>query len=426
MNKLIVLSIDGLNQFYLDDPNIEMPVLRALAKNGGRVNTLETCYPSVTWAAHTCVATGCTPQQTGVYGNTVYDKGGRRSYSYFDPTLAGAGELIRRETIFDALNKKGYTVASVCWPMTQGLDAVKYNIPEFYKDEYFENYATRELWQDLAEKGVPVAEYAKWSSNHALGHLQDELTTEIACRILEDTETDVLFLHYLLTDSYLHDYGAGSPEVRWACGYVDKLLGDLLRKADGAWKDYSVIVFTDHGQTDIKRYFHANAALRRAGLYCPERPEESKVISVSNGGSSFLYELNGSGGMAAALEEIARYDDVVEEIWDREEMLRRGYKNLGGAFDFLPDAIVSYRDGVCCSNTDREDGVYSLPSRYKSTHGFSTSHPNMNGFLVAGGSGFKKGACRQNGGLKDIAPTIAELFSLEFSAEGTPLRELLE
>lgn len=424
MEKLIVLSIDGLNQFYLEDPDIPMPVLRTAAQNGGRVKTLETCYPSVTWAAHTCVVTGCAPQQTGVYGNTVYDKGNGRAYSYFDPTLARADQLIRQETIFHALHKNGFTVASICWPMTQGLDAIKYNIPEFYQREYFENYATKDLWQELARKGVPVSEYAKWSSNHTLGHLQDELTTQIACRIIQDTETDVLFVHYLLTDSYLHDYGGGSPEVRWACEYVDTLLGKLLKQADEVWENYNLILFTDHGQTNIKQYFHANAALRGAGLYCPQNPEMSAVISVSNGGSAFLYELNESGRIADALKEISRYD-VVEEIWDKEELLRRGYTHLGGAFDYLPDAIVGYRDGVCCSNTDREEGVYSMPTRYKSTHGFSPSHQNMNGFMVVRGSHFRKGACVEKGSLKDIAPTIAEMLALDFSAQGEPLRDLM-
>ena len=164
--------------------------------------------------------------------------------------------------------------------------------------------------------------------------------------------------------------------------------------------------------------------MRRAGLYCPEKPETSAVISVSNGGSSFLYELNHSGKMAAALEEIGRYD-VVEEIWDKEELLRRGYIHFGGKFDFLPDAIVGYRDGVCCSNTDREDGVYSLPTRYKSTHGFSPSHQNMNGFLVVRGSRFRKGAYLETGSLKDIAPTIAQMLALDFSAQGEPLYDLL-
>ena len=424
MDKLIVLSIDGLNQFYLDDTSIHMPVLRAIAQSGGRVSTLETCYPSVTWAAHTSVITGCDPKQNGVYGNTVYDKKSRRSYSYFDPTLAGADKLIFHKTIFDALHEKGYTVASICWPMTQGLDSIKYNIPEFYQNEYFEKYATKDLWQNLLQKGVPVGEYAKWSSNHSLGHLQDKLTTQIACQIMQDTEVDVIFMHYLITDSYLHDFGIGSAEVSWACEYVDMLLGELLEKADAIWKNYNIMVFTDHGQSDIKQYFHANAVLRRAGLYCPQELGTSKVVSVSNGGSSFLYELNGDGNIAAALEAIGCYD-VVEEIWDKEEMLRRGYICFDNEFDFLPDAIVGYRDGVCCSNTDCEGGVFSKPTRYKSTHGFSSSHQNMNGFMVVRGDQFKKGVCMEKGTLKDIAPTIAKMFSLNFSAQGIVLQDLL-
>lgn len=425
MNKLIVLSIDGLNQFYMDESAISMPVLRAVSRSGGRVSELKTCYPSVTWAAHSCVLTGCTPQQTGVYGNTVYDRSRKCSYSYFDPTLSGGDKLIRRETIFDALNRAGCTVASVCWPMTHGFSSVKYNIPEFYQNSYFEAYATKELWQSLSRKGIPVEEYAKWSSNHALGHLQDELTTQIACHIIQNTETDVLFFHYLLTDSYLHDFGAHSPEVRWACEYVDTLLGKLLKQADASWRDYDLMVFTDHGQTDIRKYFHANAALARIGLYDPEHPENSQVLSVSNGGSSFLYTCDGSEALHQALREFSRYD-VVEEIWDREELARRGYISYGDKFDFLPDAIISYQDGVCCSNTVPEEGIYSPPTRYKSTHGFSPSHPNMNGFLVAAGSHFQKGAYLPQGALQDIAPTIAEIFHLDFSAQGRPLHGLLK
>src|SRR5438132_927728 len=53
-NKIVVMiSVDGLAGFYLDDPKAEMPTIRALAAAGARAESMKPSAPTVTWPNHT-------------------------------------------------------------------------------------------------------------------------------------------------------------------------------------------------------------------------------------------------------------------------------------------------------------------------------------------------------------------------------------
>src|SRR3954464_14718992 len=74
-NRIVVLvSLDGLAAFYLNDPKAEMPNLHALAKEGAYAKSMEAVIPTVTWPNHTTLVTGTTPRLHGVIGNNFFDR----------------------------------------------------------------------------------------------------------------------------------------------------------------------------------------------------------------------------------------------------------------------------------------------------------------------------------------------------------------
>src|ERR1700681_2838222 len=76
---VVIISVDGLAAFYMDDPKAEMPTVRALANAGASASMMKVSAPSVTWPNHTTLVTGVTPARHGVVGNDYYDRDRRKT-----------------------------------------------------------------------------------------------------------------------------------------------------------------------------------------------------------------------------------------------------------------------------------------------------------------------------------------------------------
>src|SRR4051812_17180299 len=71
---VVLLSIDGLANFYLDDPAAPMPTIRRLASEGACAAGMRASNPSVTWTNHVTLVTGVSPARHGVVGNNYWDR----------------------------------------------------------------------------------------------------------------------------------------------------------------------------------------------------------------------------------------------------------------------------------------------------------------------------------------------------------------
>jgi len=70
--KLLVVSVDGLDQRYLRDRDrlgLRIPNIRRLLKQGRYAQGVAGVYPTVTWPSHTSLITGVRPDQHGILGN---------------------------------------------------------------------------------------------------------------------------------------------------------------------------------------------------------------------------------------------------------------------------------------------------------------------------------------------------------------------
>ena len=58
---VIVISIDGLPAKAWSDPQVPMPYLQRLAREGTLAKGMTVSNPSITWPNHTTLVTGVTP-----------------------------------------------------------------------------------------------------------------------------------------------------------------------------------------------------------------------------------------------------------------------------------------------------------------------------------------------------------------------------
>src|SRR4051812_15745907 len=71
---VVMVSVDGLAGYYIDDPKAEMPNIRALAAEGARAASMKAVVPTVTWPNHASLVTGVQPAKHGVIGNNYFDR----------------------------------------------------------------------------------------------------------------------------------------------------------------------------------------------------------------------------------------------------------------------------------------------------------------------------------------------------------------
>ena len=71
-DHVVVISLDGMPGYMLDDPKALLPNIRRLAKEGVQApGGMKVSNPSVTWPNHTTMVTGVRPRRHGVLANGV-------------------------------------------------------------------------------------------------------------------------------------------------------------------------------------------------------------------------------------------------------------------------------------------------------------------------------------------------------------------
>src|SRR5216117_1574554 len=116
-NRIVVLmSVDGLANFYMDDPAAEMPTIRKMAAEGAKAASMRASDPTVTWPNHTTLVTGVSPARHGVVGNNYFDRvKGEKVTLIWDPVF-DKDEIVKVPTIYDLAKAAGLKTAAIHWP----------------------------------------------------------------------------------------------------------------------------------------------------------------------------------------------------------------------------------------------------------------------------------------------------------------------
>lgn len=419
IERVVLISIDGLRpEFYLDEA-YEAPTLRELVRRGAHARGVEGVFPSVTYPSHASIVTGVRPWKHGIYANTLWtERGSTRDWHWHARDL-------RARTLWDAAREKGVPTAITYWPVSVGARA-DWVLGEIWDPEGRETAARLQaaatpglLLELCLALGVPREKIAEDKS------AIDAFVSGAAAYVFRRYRPALQFVHLLQVDEAQHREGRDGPGVRDAVRRQDAQVARILgavREA-GAEGRTAFVVTGDHGFLDVRRQVHPNAVLRAAGFLDVEGGElrSWKALVRSSGGSAAVYVKDPSDvpRVAEAFRRSALLDgERLYTVLERPELDALGYN---------PEAALALEpaDGWAISGSLTGSLVEGAPS-VKANHGQRPGRRELHTGFVAAGPGIPPGTVIERMRLIDIAPTVARWLGLEMEGvEGEAVAALV-
>jgi arylsulfatase A-like enzyme len=422
---VVLISIDGLAAFHLDNASLDLPNIRALAA-GGVLARAETVFPSVTHPAHTTLITGTTPRHHGVVNNRIVD---RRTGRRFHVTNLPRAESIKVPTLFDVLHQQGRRTAALFWPETKDDPSIDDNVAEVFDANEMADPAavSPALMSELRQAGVPIDSYFSFYDDPFGQGAADLALTKAAVHILKTRQPALLALHLLVTDKVQHEVGPNHYLSHAALTTADHSVG-LVRtaiKEAGMADRTTIIVAADHGFVTVGHEVNLASVLEDSSL-------EGRVQWSADGWYVWGELLPGFDAArdGAALERVltrAAATPGVGRIVRPGEFGALGYPEFAespyvpGHYLVAGDIQTHLRLDARATDTGRQ-----LRLRPYHGHGYFPDDANMHAALVLSGAGIVPG--RNIGKVRnvDVAPTIARLLDVKLpSATGRVLTEAL-
>ncbi len=452
MPKLSVIGLDGVNWRILElavekglMPNLES------ALDGSYTAELETTYPSVTGPAWTSIVTGDNPAEHGIFDFVDHIQGGR-PYSSND---------IDSETIYERIAEEG-EVTVINLPMSypprfDGEFVGSFLAPE---DDYVRPKSLEEKFDfSRYRKSISAADKSFRVIKAAEGTASDK--NRLIDALLDDQ--DFFYALFSAPDWIMHNHyremaEGENDDAFQVFGIIDDCIETVLERSD------NVMFLSDHGFKAFDGVFYVNEWLKREGyletsgamksnwsdsslvnlflelvsgnrttrkaareiytalepvLPLPENVKVRLNAALSDGidmerseafcpssGIRGIY-INDERFEGVVEDSEALRDEIIEQLPDYMNPLTREEVYSGKRFEEAPDIIF------------REDEYRISRAIYgRVTSDNKVNHHGRKGFLAATGENFESRDERDERVLYDVAPTIAELFGLDFEADG--------
>jgi hypothetical protein len=419
VGHVIIISVDGLlPESYLapDKYGLQVPTLRELAAQGAISTGTRSVLPSVTYPAHTSIATGCNPGRHGITDNRAWDplernQAGWRWYA----------EDVRVPTLWQAARARGLKTALVSWPVTMGARA-DFLVPEFWRAGTSED---KKLVRAIATPGLldeVAREYPDFWDRWTPPSVRDSAITDVAVHILLRHRPQLTMIHIFDVDHFQHGNGPWSREAIAAIEAADAQIARLIAaaKLSGMWSRTALVLASDHGFRSYSRRIRPGVRLREAGLVTLDernRIQDWKAVIASATGSAFLYVKDRNDAETRRrLEEIfsplaGAPSSGIARVLSRQQIIE-----MGGD----PEAVLALEPapGFALSGGYVET---STEERSVAGHGWPPDRPDMLASTIFYGPMIEPGRI-EGARLIDIAPTVAPWLGLKMDrAEGQPL-----
>ena len=460
----LFVSIDGVSAEDLELYAREVPVLRGLMRGGMRCS-METVFPSVTWASHASMTTGQYPSHHGLLGNRWLEGFFDLIYPYQE-NITELDRLKRTPSVYDLAHEKGWPTAALNWPGTQKAQTLTYNVPAImYNAGLWYGYTSLTMQQLLKKM---YRESTRGDEVRSQKHMEtlfgrvmdgerieaDILMTELTERLLRGegqvgrvrgkaSIPRLMYLHYVLPDVLNHKYGRNGWTARWALQVNDQLLGRVLeayRKA-GILRQTAIFVGSDHGFLNVHHAVDPRLLLIKAkysryrNLSRRERRRE-RVMVFENGHAAYVYihpsyRERYQSGVIKAFKHPS-YAQCIEAVYTPDAFSRMGLpKPLIEGVDRedpyawhrgAPDLVVLTKPDCYFRRGHRRKVLMKVSGKpmayFFGSHGYLPNHPKMLAMWVASGAGISRkgkhlGRCR----VVDMAPTMAHLLGLRWPRE---------
>jgi predicted AlkP superfamily pyrophosphatase or phosphodiesterase len=428
---VVVLCVDGLPAYLLDDPKAPLTNIRRLAREGAIATAgMRVVNPSVTWPNHTTLITGVRPEKHLVLANGILTRHGTNALVTIVPRHDQA-DLIHVPTLFEVAHAGGLSTAAIDWPCTRNSSSIDDNFPDVPETLEF---TTPRLLEELRSGG--------WLPEGKLDFIKDfsspqrdEIWTEATRIVLGKRKPNLLVLHLLNVDGTHHSLGPQTPSGYTAVALADLFVGRVLEAIDAAGirPTTTVFIVSDHGFTLTPKALLPNAILRREGLLRTGRggkPEEARVQVVPEGGLGLLYFNDPSLSSAERERVVALFaaSEGIAEVLAPEQFAAHGLPHPR-TDEHMADLVLVAKDGYGFS-ASAEGDAFVAPSTAAGVavgnHGFLADQAKMNATFVVAGAGIQPGVRLGRIDNIAVAPTVAALLGISLpSADGQPLREVL-
>lgn len=425
---IILVSVDGLAGFYIDDPRSDLPTLRRLAAEGARASGVVCSFPTVTWPNHTTMVTGVPPAKHGVIGNNYYDRSTGKNVSLLPDPVLDKDQIVKVPTIYDVAHQAGLKTAGIIWPATRNAKTLDWTVPDMAGDGW-QRFGTPGWLSELRGAGLPVDHHAAWVAGGG-GVQRDWLYTRMARHALVNHQPNLLLIHLVEVDHVEHKYGPRSDDAYWAVSQADDRVRDLVEAVNASplRGKTTIFVCSDHGFFPIEKEIRPNVVLRQSGLIQGQGKDVTKTAwALSQGGACAVYVL-----------EDARRAELVNQLADQLAQLE-GVEAVIKPADFArigqptreenpnaADLWLAARKSYSFSDGVDGDNVVVPRSSLGGTHGYLPEHEDLLATCIIWGAGIKPGVALGKISNEDIAPTIARLLGVELpTASGKPLTAAL-
>jgi predicted AlkP superfamily pyrophosphatase or phosphodiesterase len=425
-NRIVVLvSLDGLANFYWQDPKAEMPYLRALAEQGARAKSMVPVIPTVTWPNHTTLVTGTTPRLHGVIGNNFFERQTKRVVTLIQDPVLDKDEIVRVPTIYDAAKLAGLQTAAVHWPATRNAKNLDWQVPATRSMANQRQFITPSLLKECEENGIPIVD--ETIKERQPSEQSDDLSVRVLNMVIKKHRPQLALLHIGYTDHAQHAHGPRSPQAYAAIKSVDAELGKVWSELQTDFPEKATLfVVSDHGFSRIDHYIPMYSLVQK--LHLDVTKDQSKPIELlTQGGTLFVY-----------ITDQGRHDEIEKKLvkaYGKEEGVTRvlkpsQFKANGLATSaedpHAPDLIVVAGKGYYFGDTSAGQIPKSEKPEVHGSHGQDPREPDLHAMFVAWGVGIKRGTKIGEINNTDVAPTIAKILQVDLpTAEGKPLNKIL-
>ena len=246
-DQVVFFFIDAFGWRFFEQ-FADHPFLRLMAEDGV-ISQMTAMFPSTTSAHTTCIHTGKSIPQSGVY-----------EWFYYEPVVGEvispllfsiAGDKINGKDVREGLVARGITPEQIFPDSTIYEDLEEVGVKSFVFN--YHEYAHSSFSQHT-NRGAEIIPYGYWSE--ALANLSLMLSQP-----LQKADRRYFFLYYAAADSLMHHYGPTSPQVETEIlAWLDQMQRFVLNLRASRTL---LLISADHGQaeTDPANSLAINLAL---------------------------------------------------------------------------------------------------------------------------------------------------------------------
>jgi predicted AlkP superfamily pyrophosphatase or phosphodiesterase len=256
-----------------DAHGLQVPTLRRIVAEGAFSDGALSTFPSLTYPAHTSIATGVYPRRHGIVNNRSFDPLDQNKEAWF-----WYAEDLQVKPLWQLAYDAGYQTALISWPVTVGAKATW-----IWADVWrAQNPEDLKLIRALSTPGLAERvnqTFPGHAARAAPPTTADESGVDVAAQVLREGKPALLMLHVFQVDGAQHKHGLWSAEATAAIETADQQLARLIGvfQQAGILDNTAFVIASDHGFANVTRQIHPGALLREAGLI--ELDDKGKVSS---------------------------------------------------------------------------------------------------------------------------------------------------